>query len=431
MRDLDLVLLGVTGFTGRQTARWVARYVSEAAARQAGDDARPPLRWALAARHRGKLEAVRADLGPDFSELPLLVCDTGDDAAVTALARRTRVLLTTVGPYAQYGSAVVAACAAAGTDYVDITGETPWVRDMIDAHQATALRTGARLVPCCGFDSVPSDLGVWLVARALQGAGTDPVDVRASFSAKGGFNGGTLASGLGMMASGEGRRLFDPFLLNPPERKPGPAADRSQDVKRPYYDDVLGSWAAPFLMAAINTRVVRRSDALFSAEGQGYGPDFAYREVMRSKGRSDAWLVSGALGVVTAVGMRETGRKLLKRVGPAPGQGPSEAAMDGGFFRTRLVGRGASGVVVKGEISGPGDPGNRATVRMLCSAALALVEDRERLPERAGFLTPATCFEQVLVDRLRDRGMTLSASVVGAVSSADGPPTAASSSARG
>lgn len=399
-RSYDVVLVGATGFTGRQTAAWFAAHVP-----------RDRVRWALAARNPAKLEAVRDGLGPDFSEVPLLRLDTLDADACAAVARDTRVVLTTVGPYARYGDLLVDACVAAGTHYVDITGETPWVRRVIERHHARAAADGTRIVPFCGFDSVPSDLGVWMVVRHLAEAhGQTTREVRSVFSARGGFNGGTLASGLNMFAAEGANALDDPFLLNPPDRRPGPAPERSQDPARSWRDPVLKRHVAPFFMAPVNTRVVRRSDALFAAAGQGYGPDFAYREGMKVGRAVSGLAVSAAFAAAPVLGRSATLRGLAERFGPAPGEGPSEAVMDSGFFRAELVGEGDGGAVVTGVIKGAGDPGNRCTVRMLCESALCLAEDLDRLPDRAGVLTPATAFEGVLLDRLRARGMTFSVS---------------------
>ena len=249
----DIVLLGVTGFTGRQVAAWFARHVP-----------RTRVRWALAARSAERLAEVRDALGPGFGDVPLLVVDTLDPDAVQAMAAATRVVLTTVGPYARFGDLVVDACVQHRTDCVDITGETPWVRRVIERHHAQARADGTRIVSFCGFDSVPSDLGVWMVARHLRevhGEGTR--DVRSAFRAKGGFNGGTLASALHLLAAERPRDLADPFTLNPAGRRPGPAPERSQDLASTHADPDLGQ-LAPFFMAPVNTRVVRRSDALLS-----------------------------------------------------------------------------------------------------------------------------------------------------------------------
>jgi short subunit dehydrogenase-like uncharacterized protein len=396
-RTHDIVLLGVTGFTGRQVAAWFAEHVP-----------RTDVRWALAARSPGRLAAVRDGLGPGFADVPLLIVDTLDAEGVGEMAASTRVVLTTVGPYARFGDLVVDACVEHGTDYVDITGETPWVRRVIARHHERAAAEGTRIVPFCGFDSVPSDLGTWMVVQHLREAhGQATREVRSAFRAKGGFNGGTLASVLNLLAAERPRDLADPFTLNPPERTPGPAPERSQDLASTRADPELGQ-VAPFLMAPVNTRVVRRSDALLAGRGAGYGAQFSYQEALSVTGPMMGWGVLGAMAALPLLGRFSAARALAARLGPAPGEGPTDTQMDAGWFAARFVGVGDGGVRVRGTVKGKGDPGNRSTVRMLCCCALALVQERDRLPEGGGVLTPAVAFGAVLIERLRAEGMTWS-----------------------
>ena len=303
-RELELVVLGATGFTGRQAAQWFSRWASAN---------RPELRWAIAARNSERLQAVAETLsdGPTPTQI---VLDTADEQGCRALAERTSTLLTTVGPYARYGSHVIAACAQAGTDYVDITGETPWVRQMLDAHQDAALASGAKIVPLCGFDSIPSDVGAYLVCRALQAAGTEPTAVKSNYSIKGGFNGGTLASALNMMELKQGRALYHPHLLTPKAGRAHLSDRQPRDVQPPRYDEEMETWVTPFIMAPINTRVVRRSAALLGMRGQGYGDKFQYSEFMRTRSAVQAWTVTSALGTINWLGRSGWGRGLLKAV---------------------------------------------------------------------------------------------------------------------
>ena len=389
-RPYDIVVFGATGFTGRQAAHFLSKNAPEG------------LKWAVAARSQPKLDAIAREVGG----VDTLQVDVGDSGAVQEMVGSTRVLITTVGPYSRYGTGVLAACADLGTDYVDITGESAWVRRMIDAHHDRAVETGARIVPFCGFDSIPSDLGAFMMARHLGTLGQKTVEVRALFSAGGGgINGGTLQSALEMGQSGDGRMMADPFLLNPKDQRPGPAPERSRDPKRPSYDPDLKAWRAPFFMSAINTRVVRRSNALFTAEGRGYGDDFAYQEWLKMPGRPAAYVMTGVVGGFAALMASPLGRSLVERFGPDAGQGPSEEKMDEGFFKTALVAKGSDGALIRGRITSQGDPGNRSTIRMLGASALCLALDRTRLPKRAGILTPATAFGEVLLERLRGLGM--------------------------
>jgi short subunit dehydrogenase-like uncharacterized protein len=397
-RPYDVILYGATGFVGRQTARYFAAHA-------------PGLRWAVAGRSAAKLEALRAEF--TAPSLGVVVADAGDAAALDALAAQTRVVLSTAGPFARFGSELVAACVRHGTHYVDITGETPWVRQMIDRHHAAAASSGTRIVPGCGFDSVPSDLGAWLVARALWERHDEGcVSVKACFSIRGGLNGGTAASMLNALDEGVQGQLDAPFLLNPAGTAPADAASH-RDPAGALRDTDFGGWLAPFVMGPINTRVVRRSAALLADSGL-YAPAFRYQEYARMGRGATGALTATAVAVGMAAGRSALGFAPLRRVAarfmPAPGEGPSEQAMDRGSFRCELIGVGSRGTVQRGRIAGRGDPGNRATTVFVCEAALALARDAKRLPGGArlgGVLTPAVALGEVLAARLRAAGMTV------------------------
>ena len=403
-RSYDVVLYGATGFVGRQTVAYFAQHAGA-------------LRWALAGRSATKLEQVRAACGPGAAGAGIVVADAADAKALNALAAKAHVVLSTAGPFALYGSALVAACVQQRCHYVDITGETPWVRQLIDSHHDQAARDGTRIIPCCGFDSVPSDLGAWLVAQAVwQQHGEPCVSVKGCHSMRGGVNGGTLASALNMMESGQQRRFAEPFLLNPAGSVPNDAAAHA-DPMAPYYDADFDAWLGPFVMGPINTRVVRRSAALFAARGdaQAYAAGFRYQEYLRfGKGPLAGAAAGGAtlgLGLGMAAMRFKPWRAVAQALMPSPGSGPSQASMDGGSFRCELIGTSASGHVVRGRVAGRGDPGNRATTVFVCEAALALAnEAAAHLPGGAtagGVLTPASGLGQVLVRRLVAVGMTL------------------------
>lgn len=405
-RKFDLVLYGASGFVGRQTVVAIARHALRF----------PQLRWAVAGRSRLKLNAALAAavdvVGDSAADAGVLVADAHDSAALQALAASARIVLSSAGPFGLYGSELVAACVQQRTHYVDITGETPWVRGLIDRHHEQAQHDGTRIVPGCGFDSVPSDLGAWMLTREMQRRHHSPcVEVKASFSMKGGFNGGTVASLMHNLESGRDEQFRQPFLLNPAGSEPADVAPHA-DPFAPHHDRDFDAWQGPFLMGPINTRVVRRSAALWAARGDsGYGEGFRYQEYQHF-GRGPAAALMAA-GVSSGAALGESAlalaplRKLLGKAMPAPGEGPSEQAMDGGHFRCRLVGRDARGHVLRASISDQGDPGNRATTKMVCEAALALVHDLEQLPPEGGVLTPAAAFGDVLVQRLRAAGMHL------------------------
>jgi len=396
-RPYDVILYGATGFVGRQTARYFAEHA-------------PGLRWAVAGRSAARLEALRAEF---IAAAPgVVVADAADAEALDALAVQARVVLSTAGPFARFGSELVAACVRHGTHYVDITGETPWIRQMIDRHHAAAAKAGTRIVPGCGFDSVPSDLGAWLVARALwQQHGERCASVKACFSIRGGLNGGTAASMLNALDDGVQGQFDDPFLLNPAGTAPADAASHC-DPAGALRDADFG-WLAPFMMGPINTRVVRRSAALLADSGP-YAPAFRYQEYARMGRGAAGALTATTVAVGMAAGRSALGftplRRLAARFLPAPGEGPSERAMAGGSFRCELIGVGERGSVQRGRIAGRGDPGNRATTVFVCESALALALDTKRLPggaRRGGVLTPCVAFGEVLAKRLRAAGMDI------------------------
>lgn len=394
----DIVLYGATGFVGRQTVAYLAAHPQ---VRQNG------LRWAMAGRSREKLLALQRELG--VPQAGILVADAQDTSALDALAQQSRVVLSTAGPFALYGSALVAACVRHGSHYVDITGETPWVKGLIERHHQDALAKHTRIVPCCGFDSIPSDIGAFLAQSTMRELHRrDCAEVKSAFSIRGGFNGGTLASFFNMLDAGQTKAMQDPFLLNPPNRRPADGGAHT-DPMVPRFDADFDAWLGPFFMAPVNTRVVRRSAALLS-----YSPDFHYQEYLRLGRGATRALAATALSVGSVASQLALAigpvRKLARKLAPEPGAGPSEASMDGGSFKCRIVGRAADGTLVHGLIADQGDPGNRATTKMVCESALALALQADALPggkRQGGVLTPASALGDVLVQRLRDAGMTL------------------------
>jgi short subunit dehydrogenase-like uncharacterized protein len=403
----DIVLWGATGFTGRLVAEYLT-----------GKSAAEPVRLALAGRNLPKLEALRDRLAatePTAAQLPLIVADSHDRASLDAMVRDTSVVCTTVGPYALHGRDLVAACVEAGTDYCDLTGEVQFIRAMIDEHHAAAERSGARIVHCCGFDSIPSDLGTLMLQQAAIERHGSPLD-RITFVAgasRGGFSGGTAASLVNVVAEASADReirriLTDPYALNPEGERHGPDG---ADLAGPRFDRKLGRWTGPFVMASINTRVVRRSNAILEWP---YGRDFRYAEVMGFppglKGRVAATTVAGGLGAfVAAVAWSPTRSALRKLILPDPGEGPDRAAREAGFFKISLHGwsSGSDGQPVEmvAHVEGNNDPGYGETAKMIGESALCLVLDGDAIETRGGVLTPASCMGLPLVDRLRTAGM--------------------------
>ncbi len=404
-REHDVVLFGATGFVGRLVARYLAQ------------SAPPDLRVALAGRSRQKLTDAAAELPAAARRWPLLEADTGDAASLARLAESTRVLATTVGPYQRYGLPVVEACARAGTHYADLTGEVLFVRDAIDRCDAVARDTGARLVHAAGYDSIPSDLSVLLLAqRAREDGAGGLTDVRLVASARGGFSGGTVDSLRAQIEAVATDRTLrrvagDPHALSP-DRAAEPDTRQPPDATPPALAPD-GRWTAPFVMAPFNTRIVRRSNAL---QGWVYGRGLRYGESM-STGRGlpgalgAAGTTAGLAGLLGAMSFGPT-RALVDRVLPAPGSGPSEATRERGWFRMVVDADTEGGRHYRATVAGKGDPGYAATSVMLGEVALGLALDGDRLPDRAGSLTPATALGDVLVERLRAAGHTYEVTAV-------------------
>ncbi|GAB3166154.1 saccharopine dehydrogenase NADP-binding domain-containing protein [Amycolatopsis stemonae] len=381
MRAHDVVLFGATGFTGGLTAEYLARH------------APADLRWALAGRNRGKLEAVRArlaEIDDRFASLDLLVADSADPASLRAVAESAKVVITTVGPYLTQGEPLVAACAEAGTDYVDLTGEPEFVDLMYLKHDRRAQETGARLVHSCGFDSIPHDLGAWFTVRQLpEGV---PLKVDGYVRASGMPSGGTFLSALTIMSRlPAGARVARERAAAEPRpdgrfaRAPRGRAHRVRDA---------GWWAVP--LPTIDPEVVRRS----ATASERYGPEFTYRHFAAV--RHLPVLAGGVLGagaLLTAAQVPPARRGLSRVL--APGNGPSPERRARSWFSVRFIGEGGGSRVVT-EVSG-GDPGYDETAKMLAESALCLATDT--LPETAGQVTTATAMGDALIDRLVKAGL--------------------------
>ena len=390
-RQHDVVVYGATSFVGQILCKYlVGRHGVD------GD-----LRWAIAGRSASKLAEVARTTGAD---VPRIVADAADRSALDEMAASTRVVVSTVGPYALYGSELVAAVVEAGGDYCDLTGEVQWMRRMIDAHQSRAQATGARIVHTCGFDSIPSDLGTWFTQqRAIEQFGEPCAEVRMSVKgAKGGVSGGTAASGMQMFEEmaehPELRKIVgDPYVLAPVDMRHGP---KQPGMGRPTRDARFESWVAPFVMAPTNAAVVLRSHALL---GQPWGRDFTYGETMMTgdglAGGVAAWGMTAGLAAFAGTASFGPTRKLIGRVIPKPGSGPSEAKQQAGYFDLRFVGRTASGQEIRTRVTGDADPGYGSTAKMLGESAVAFL-DLDPAEVGGGFWTPASAFGDALVERL-------------------------------
>lgn len=408
-REHDIVLFGATGFVGKLTADYLARHTPDGVS------------VALAGRTRAKLETIRADLPGAASDWDLVIADSSDETSLKALAQSARVVISTVGPYAKYGLPLVEACAAAGTDYVDLTGEVLFVRESIDRFQELANSTGARIVHSCGFDSVPSDLGALVLSEKVHADGAgDLGDTTLYMAMKGGVSGGTIASAMTQLdeiRADKGKRKIavDKFALTP-DRSAEPSGEWRDSAAVRYASDI-GAWTGPFVMATYNTRIVRRSNALLQ---HGYGTSFRYREVQRTgrgvRGRLAAYAMAGGLGAGFGAMSVPLLRPLVERVLPSPGDGPSEQARDAGHFKATLRTTTTTGTSYQSVVAAQGDPGYKATAVMLSESALSLAVSRDECPLpdglNGGVLTPATALGNVLVERLRARDFRIEASVV-------------------
>jgi short subunit dehydrogenase-like uncharacterized protein len=385
----DIVIFGATSFVGQILCKYMVD--------RHGVDGES-VNWAIAGRNAQKLEAVVESTGAD---VPRIVADAGNADAIAALCASTKLVISTVGPYALYGSKLVAAVAEAGIDYCDLTGEPQWMQRMIDRYQDRAAETGARIVHACGFDSIPSDLGVWYTQQeAIDQLGEPCVSISMGVKAmKGGASGGTVASIMNMMeevSADPGLRqvLGNPYAIAPKGEREGP---RQPNVTLPQHDDGLDSWLAPFVMASTNTRVVFRTHALL---GHPWGDDFTYGEAMMMGdgfgGRAKAMSLSGAMGGFMGAAAVSPMRKMMGRFLPEPGEGPTPEAQEAGFFDIRFHGTTASGAEIMTKVTGDRDPGYGSTSKMLGESALSLLDSEVA----GGFWTPATALGDDLIGRL-------------------------------
>ena len=400
-REFDVIVWGATGFTGTLVAEYLCRQYG------IGGD----LRWAIAGRNSRKLEELRDALGADAAALEIIESDSHDKESLKQLASRTSVVLTTVGPYALYGSELVEACVDNGTHYCDLAGEVQWIRKMIDLHHERAKQTGARIVHCCGFDSVPMDMGVWFLQNtAKQRYGDYCKSITMLVKAtKGTASGGTIASMLNIIKESRedraiARILVHPYSLNPEGEREGPDQRDQQNI---VYSEEAGCWTAPFVMAAVNTKVVRRSHAL---AGYPYGKDFRYSEAVATGAGMGGWLkgmtmITGLAGLVLGGSFTPTRKLLQKFVLPEPGEGPDREMQESGFFNLMQIGELPDGTVLKTRITGDQDPGYGSTSKMLSECAVCLA--KEALDSSGGVLTPASAMGSVLLERLQQNaGLT-------------------------
>lgn len=394
--NFDIVVWGATGFTGRLVVEHLYQTYG------AGGN----LRWAVAARNQSKLTAVKRDiLGEDADKIPEVIADSSDESSLRSLVNSTQVVLSTVGPYALYGTLLVKLCAETGTHYCDLTGEVPWMRSTIDSFHDIAQNSGARIVHACGFDSIPSDLGVQFIQNKMLEQ-TDSYATQVSYRlgrSAGGLSGGTIASMLNIMEQIKHNKsllniLTDPYSLNP--KIPEHGCDTA-DQTRAVYDPDFQQWTAPFVMAPINTRVVRRTHALL---GQPWGQSFHYNEALLAgkglKGCLKANLAATGTALTGLFSSFKPTRQLLARFLPKPGEGPSRETIENGYFEIELLAKHPdnSDKNIRVQITGNHDPGYGSTSRMIAESAVCLA--RDELTSPGGVLTPAFTMGDHLINRL-------------------------------
>lgn len=397
----DLIVFGATSFVGQILTQYLAEHLS---------DQTETLRWAIAGRSETKLNAVKRSLGPAGSSVPILIADAGNEVQLQDLCAQTRVVVSTVGPYALYGEPLIKACVESGTDYCDLTGETQWIKRMVGKYESRARQSGARIVHCCGFDSVPSDMGVYfLQQKALKEWGAPAPRVKMRVKAlKGGASGGTVASIINVVQEAAADPALRKELLNPYALCPEGHgfSVRQHSVKAAKFDPDFDAWTAPFVMAAINERVVHRSNAL---SGNTYGNNFAYDEAMLTgkgiKGRMKALTIVAGLGAFMIGAVTKPLRFLMERfLLPKPGEGPSPQEQMAGGFDVRFWGQSDTGQTLRVRVTGDRDPGYGSTGKMLGQAAIGLaldhVKDGTKVGRSGGFWTPATMFDERFIERL-------------------------------
>ena len=408
-RAYTIVLYGATSFVGQITAHYLAQFLTE---QKPNEDASQSITWAIAGRDEDKLKKLQDEIvskqGNKADKVAIIIANSNDEASLDAMTKQTQVLISTVGPYLKYGEPLIKSCAQNGTDYVDLTGEAIFIKDMLDKYQDTAKQSGARIVNSCGFDSIPSDLGVYFTQQQAQdkfNQTCETIHMRVK-AAKGGVSGGTIAS-MGTIFEEVGedkarrKQVANPYLLNDDTDAP---TTRQKNISKPEYDDDHKRWLAPFVMAVINTRIVHRTNQLLSYE---YGREFKYDEAMWMqdgvKGKLMSYgLSAGLLGFASAMMFKPSRELLSKHVLPKSGSGPSKSEQENGFFDIRFFGTTAKQDTINTKVTGDRDPGYGSTSRMLAQSALCLAQDISQEDVAGGFWTPATAMGDKLIQRLEE-----------------------------
>jgi short subunit dehydrogenase-like uncharacterized protein len=387
-KDIDIIIYGATGFTGQLCVKYF-------------QSLNTGVKWAIAGRNQQKLQKVAL---VNSAEVDILIADSDDEAALDILTSRAKVILSTTGPFHRYGSKLVASCVKNSSHYVDITGENFWVKGLIAKHHEEASEKGIRIIPSCGYDSIPSDLGVFYSAKALK----KPIKRIESFhSWEGGASGGTLETMFSMGDLDLGDDLLDPYLLNPKDSYTQEQKDQSSDRVGIAKKNEINAWSGPFIMATANTRVVRRTEALLSLRQESYGSNFTYQEHALHKTWFSAFKSIIVTGISVLVLMSPL-KRAVKPFLPKPGEGPSEAVQENGWFDCKYIVETEDGEKSVFNMNAKGDPGYKVTAKLISECALCLIEDADDLPggsEYGGVLTSASGLGNPLISRLTKVGV--------------------------
>ena len=387
-KDIDIIIYGATGFTGQLCVKYF-------------QSLNTGVKWAIAGRNQQKLQKVAL---VNSAEVDILIADSDDEAALDILTSRAKVILSTTGPFHRYGSKLVASCVKNSSHYVDITGENFWVKGLIAKHHEEASEKGIRIIPSCGYDSIPSDLGVFYSAKALK----KPIKRIESFhSWEGGASGGTLETMFSMGDLDLGDALLDPYLLNPKDSYTQEQKDQSSDRVGIAKKNEINAWSGPFIMATANTRVVRRTEALLSLRQESYGSNFTYQE----HAFHNTWFSAFKSIVITAISvlvLMSPLKRAVKPFLPKPGEGPSETVQENGWFDCKYIVETEDGEKSVFNMNAKGDPGYKVTAKLISECALCLIEDADDLPggsEYGGVLTSASGLGNPLISRLTKVGV--------------------------
>ena len=399
-RPYAVVLYGATSFVGQITAKYLSQFLADS----------NDVEWAIAGRDEEKLKKLQSEISDSGSakKVDIIIANSNDEASLDEMTKQAKVVISTVGPYLKYGEPLIKSCANNGTDYVDLTGEAIFIKDMMDKYQDTASQSGARIVNSCGFDSIPSDLGVYFTQQQAEkqfDEVCEKIHMRVK-AAKGGLSGGTVASMATIfeeVGKDKSRRkqVANPYLLNDDADAPNV---RQKNVSKPEYDSEHGRWLAPFVMASINTRIVHRTNQLTDYE---YGREFKYDEAMWMKDGVKGQLTSYALsaglfGFATTMMFKPSRELLSKHVLPKSGSGPSKSEQENGYFDIRFFGYTASNDSISTKVTGDRDPGYGSTSRMLAQSPLCLAQDISHQDVKGGFWTPASAMGDKLIARLEE-----------------------------